>query len=227
MRGPIPSNKVFKFGNNGRLPSKGSYKIPVTLAKKEVTLEMDVVESDLPLLLSKAAMKKAQMKIDLASDTVTAFGNKEKLITTTGGHYCMNLMNTTGEDDNVFFNDVLAVDLLKMTEQEQLKAVEKLHKQFGHTPREKFKTFLKEAKVWNKDIERHLDRIMKSCEGCIKRLRNPDKPVVSLPMAKSFNEKVAIDLKVWKDKLYSPHGGHVVKADNIVFYRSKETQGSY
>ena len=112
----------------------------------------------------------------------------------------MNLINTTGEDDNVFFNDVLAVDLLKMTEQEQRKAVEKLHKQFGHTPREKFKTFLKEAKVWNKDIERHLDRIMKSCEGCIKRLRNPDKPVVSLPMAKSFNEKVAIDLKVWKDK---------------------------
>ena len=35
----------------------------------------------------------------------------------------MNLMNTTGEEDNVFCNDVLAVDLLKMTEQEQLKAI--------------------------------------------------------------------------------------------------------
>ena len=45
VRGPYPSNKVFKFGNNGRLPSMGSYKIPVTLAKKEVTLELDVVES--------------------------------------------------------------------------------------------------------------------------------------------------------------------------------------
>ena len=200
VRGPLPSNKVFKFGNNGRLPSQGSYKIPVTLAKKEVTLEMDVVESDLPLLLSKAAMKKAQMNIDLSDDTVTAFGNKEKLITTSGGHYCMKLIETTGEDENIISNDVLAVDILNLTEKEQLKAVEKLHKQFGHTPREKFKTFLKEANIWNKDIERHLDRIMKSCEGCIKRLRNPDKPVVSLPMAKSFNEKVAIDLKIWKDK---------------------------
>ena len=200
VRGPFPSNKVFKFGNNGRLPSQGAYKIPITLAKKEVILEMDVVESDLPLLLSKAAMKKAQMKIDLAGDMVTAFGNKEKLITTSGGHYCMKLIDTAGEKENVFSNDVLAVDLLNLTEQEQFKAVEKLHKQFGHTPRDKFKTFLKEAKVWNKEIEKHLDRIMKSCEGCIKRKRNPDKPVVSLPMAKSFNEKVAIDLKVWKDK---------------------------
>ena len=66
VRGPLPSNKVFKFGNNGRLASQGSYMIPVTLPKKEVILEMDVVESDLQLLLSKNAMKKAQMKIDLA-----------------------------------------------------------------------------------------------------------------------------------------------------------------
>ena len=86
VRGPLPSNKVFKFGNNGRLLSQGAYKIPVTLAKTDVLLEMDVVESDLPLLLSKKAMKKAQMKIDLAGDTVTAFGNTEKLLTTTGGH---------------------------------------------------------------------------------------------------------------------------------------------
>ena len=200
VKGPVRSDKLFKFGNNGRLPSQGSYKIPITLANKEVMLEMDVVESDLPLLLSKKAMKTAQMKIDLASDTVTVFGNKEKLITTTGGHYCMYLMNKPDNVENVFTNDVLAVDLLNLSEREQFKAVEKLHKQFGHTPREKFKTFLKEANVWSKKIESHLDNIMKSCEGCIKRLRNPDKPVVSMPMAKSFNEKVAIDLKVWKGK---------------------------
>ena len=74
---------------------------------------MDVVESDLPLLLSKKAMKKAQMKIDLAGDTVTAFGNKEKSITT-------------------------SVDLLNLTDQEQFKAVEKLHlhQQFGQFERD-------------------------------------------------------------------------------------------
>ena len=153
VRGPLPSNKVFKFGNNGRLPSQGHYKIPVTLAQKEVLLEMDVVDSDLPLLLSKKAMKKAQMKIDLASDTVTAFGNQEKLLITSGGHYCMSLMNLMNDEKNEYSNDVLAVDLLNSEGQEQYEAVEKLHKQFGHTPREKFKTFLKEAGVWNKEVE--------------------------------------------------------------------------
>ena len=100
-------------------------------------------------------MKKSQMKIDLESDTVTAFGNKEKLITTSWGHYCMSLMNTPEIEKNIFYNDVLAVDLLNLSERDQFEAVEKLHKQFGHTPREKFKTFLKEAKVWNKDIGNH------------------------------------------------------------------------
>ena len=124
VRGPLPSNRVFKFGKNGRLPSLGSYMIPVTLAKKEVILEMDVVESDLPLLLSKKAMKKAQMKIDLAVDTVTAFGNKEKLITTSGGHYCMNLKHIPEMEGQVSSNDVFSVDLLNLTDQEQFKAVE-------------------------------------------------------------------------------------------------------
>ena len=48
-------------------------------------MEMDIVESDMPLLLSKAAMKKARMEIDLVSDTVTVFGNEEKTDHNFGG----------------------------------------------------------------------------------------------------------------------------------------------
>ena len=62
VRGPLASNRVFNFGNNGRLRSMGKYFIPAVLAGTKVTIEMDVVESDIPLLLSKKAMKKAGMK---------------------------------------------------------------------------------------------------------------------------------------------------------------------
>ena len=38
---------------------------------------------------------------------------------------------------------------------------------------------------------------MENCAGCLVRKRNPDKPAVAMPMAHGFNEKLAIDLKVW------------------------------
>ena len=37
---------------------------------------------------------------------------------------------------------------------------------------------------------------MGNCEGCLQRRRNPDRLAVVMPMAESFNEKVAVDLKV-------------------------------
>ena len=52
---------------------KRGYSSKVTLTKK-VILVMDVVESDMPLLLSKNVLRKAQIKIDLARDDVTLFG---------------------------------------------------------------------------------------------------------------------------------------------------------
>ena len=59
---------------------------------------------------------------------------------------------------------------------------------------------MKDAKAWHAGLEKHLDKIISQCVGCIKKKRNPAKPVVGLPMAKEFNEKVAIDLKKWNNK---------------------------
>ena len=65
------NKKVFKFGNNGKLSSRGKYFLPPNLAGKSIILGVYVIDSDVPLLLSKKAMKKAGMKIDLKDDTVT------------------------------------------------------------------------------------------------------------------------------------------------------------
>ena len=48
---------------------KGEYNLPAVIAGKEVTIKTDVVESDIPMLLSRQAMKTDGVKIDLESDT--------------------------------------------------------------------------------------------------------------------------------------------------------------
>ena len=74
IKGPVSSNRVFRFGNSWKLPSLGKYVIPAFLAGKRGTLEIDIVNSNIPLLLSMKAMKKAEMKIDIVEDTAEIFG---------------------------------------------------------------------------------------------------------------------------------------------------------
>ena len=93
LRGPLPSSRVFKFGNNGTLRSKGTYVLPVVIAGSNATIKTDVVESDIPLLLFKIAMKKAKMKINLEKDRCEIFGKEVELMTTSSGHYCVPLLS--------------------------------------------------------------------------------------------------------------------------------------
>ena len=65
--------RVFKCDGGTRLKSKGEYNLPSVIADKEVIIRTDVVESDTPLLLSRTAMKKAAIKMDLENDS--AFSN--------------------------------------------------------------------------------------------------------------------------------------------------------
>ena len=81
--------KTFKFGGGKRLKSKGKYNLPAVIAGKEVTIKTDVVESDIPLLLSRQAMETAEVKMDLENDTAQIFDKDIALNLTTSGHYCI------------------------------------------------------------------------------------------------------------------------------------------
>ena len=192
VRGPELSNRLFKFGNNGMLRSLGHYSVPAMVAGKSCVIDFDLIDSDIPLLMSKKAMKKMKMRIDLEKDTACIWGTTVELKTTNSGHYLLSLL---GDAEEVNIAWVLAINLEILSEKEKLKQMKKLHKQFGHTPKAKFVTFMKDANVWHESLEKHLDMIISECRGCLILKRRPDKPVVSMPMASTFNEKVAIDLK--------------------------------
>ena len=63
------------------------------IGKQEIDLETNVVDTDIPLLLSESAMKKPSIVIGFDKDTAVMFGEKQKLIKTTSGHYAIPLTN--------------------------------------------------------------------------------------------------------------------------------------
>ena len=188
----VPSDKMFKFGGGERLKSGGHYIIPATVVGKEILIKTDVVQSDIPLLLSKESMKKAGVKLDLQKDTAEIFGVDVTLNETSSGHYCVPI------DKQEEF--VCAVKLEQMNDEEKFKTIQKLHRQFAHPPQKKLKLLLSDAGVWKDDYEEIMTKIYDRCGICKLYKKTPPRPVVALPMASRFNQKVCIDLKKWNDK---------------------------
>ena len=93
-------------------------------------LDVEVVNNDIPLLISKGAMKQMGLTLDFSTDTVTLSNGKViKLMCTSSGHYCLPLSQTLLDRCEV--NVVLNLEPLKTSTREQKKKKAlKLHKQF-------------------------------------------------------------------------------------------------
>ena len=55
---------TFRFGDRRGVTSKMTVILPATIGHTKVNIKTDVVEADIPLLLSKYSMKKADTTID-------------------------------------------------------------------------------------------------------------------------------------------------------------------
>ena len=75
----MKSKKVFKFGNNLKFKSEREYRIPAIIAGRRVMIRTDVVASEILLLLSRSAMKNAQMKLNLQDNKANIFGQEVDL----------------------------------------------------------------------------------------------------------------------------------------------------
>ena len=51
----------------------------------------------------------------------------------------------------------------------------------------------------------------------VMKMRNRDRPQVSLPLASQFNEKVCIDLNIWKKTTYFAHNRYIQQAHHLCF----------
>ena len=196
VEGPLESQKSFVFGNQGKLKSIAKYKMPVKIGGELNHIVIDVISSDIPLLLSKSEMKRIGITLDMKNDKGYINDKPMPLTTTSAGHYTVDLLNASEEIEEV---NITELDI--KNDEAQMNALTKIHKQFGHRPKRQFVTILKEAGKWQDKFSAMIDVIMNKCEGCILRKRTPDRPAVAVPLSSDFGQVLGMDLKIWdKDK---------------------------
>ena len=140
-------------------------------------------------------MKEARVKLDLENDTAEIFGTQMALNHTQSGHYCVPIDRT----EKIPIENVCAVKLHELSNKELHNTLLKLHRQFAHPSEKKLVSLLRDAGVWKEDYVDVMRQICDTCDVCKMYNRTPPRPVVALPLASRFNEKVAMDLKKWLD----------------------------
>ena len=190
------SNMNFKFGDGSIIKSLKRVVFPAILAGYRCRIKTDVIDTDIPLLFGKPSMKKAGVKIDLKTDSAIILGKHVDLSCTASGHYCIPISDFKGGNQHI--HQVLMMEGNCTAWKDIEKQVMKLHKQFGHPSSRKLIQLMKDAGIMNEHYFQLVNQISETCDICQKFKRSPSKPVVSMPMAREFNETVAMDLKEWK-----------------------------
>ena len=197
------SETIFKFGNGKICHSIKRITIPVVIAGQNVLLTTEVIENDIPLLLSKDTMKKANTYIDFANDKII-LNKKVPVKFTTSGHYCIPMGKIVDDNhDKVLKSESILFcdDVNELSNVEKEKIAIKLHRQFSHPSSDKLIPLLKDANINDKQLFDMVKNINGNCKVCQKYKKPKPKPIVSFPLAKTFTETVALDLKEWKSNL--------------------------
>ena len=199
---------TFKFGDNKPTVSYQKYHLPATVCNKEVNILTEVVEDNIPLLISKKSMVDAKMILDFGENTVTAFGHTQKLLCSPSGHTSIPLKNVSVHNDVCFCTQSnVVLHSLNFKDSDKKRVATKLHKQFGHPRPKQLKELIKTAGKEDKELFKEIDEIEKRCEVC-KRYKQPElRPIVSMPLARKFNDTVSMDLKCYDAKkgIYFQH----------------------
>ena len=200
IKGPFSTGTEFTFGNNQSLVSGKAYKVPIIIGQELYDIIIDVIPSDIPLLLSKGHMKQIGISLNMTDDTATANGKPLKVSTTSAGHFIVSLLGDNDQEDTMLIQEIMAADLITANEKKVFHMLDKVHRQLGHRPKRVFIETLKSAEQWKESFGPMVDKIIDGCQGCLLRKRNPDRPVVALCPSKDFNEVVGLDLKIRKGR---------------------------
>ena len=208
----IKGVRTFKFGNCNKLNSHYKLILPCVIADIEVTIITDVMDSDIPLVLSKDAIKRAGTCFNFEDDSVTMLKTKIPLSCTSSGHYYSPI--TKPLPDKRKFKHILFIKEIssKNTAKKKKKAT-KLHRQFSHPSSKKLCNLVKNAGVTDPEFIKILQTLPSSCELCIRYKKTEPKPIVG-----NFNmASVTSGSKsgISKKSLYKPAPKKKIKAKHI------------
>ena len=144
-------------------------------------------------------MKTANMTLNFKNDTVIIFGELEKLIATKSVHYALPISPYSKILNNIVTGTNPNITLITISNESKHMII-KLHRPFSHPTLEKLLKLLNCAdKSWNNDekLKHHIQKVSEECTICQVYQKPPPRPVVGLPLASSFQECVAMDLKFY------------------------------
>ena len=200
------SSVPYKFGGSEVINSNLRVVIPIYVGSQQGNLETEVVDSDLPLLISKDTMKKSGMVLNFDRDTATFNGEDVNLGTTSSGHYFLTLtkprnqMNLVEQEKALPEQEKAVIAFMTFnvegkTQQEKDRTVKKLHTQFGHPSHEKLIKLVKVAGCEDVSFMKMIKEYTEKCEICLKYSRKNPRPVVGMSLSSDFNGTIAMDLK--------------------------------
>ena len=169
------SSHKFRFGDGKHYKSEKYVILPIYINGHRYELGVEVVDCDIPLLLSRETLHRANACIDIANDSIQILGESVPMITTTSGHICLRIgrsLNMDNSETKRIMNSILFTSPLSDVETVDIrKKVLKLHKQFAHPTAQRLKDLIKNSNMFedkNSDIFKVVDDVTESCQICKK-----------------------------------------------------------
>ena len=221
------STNIFRFGDGQQIQSMRQVCIPVKIGSMDVMLETDIIDRDIPLLLSRESMKKAGMTLYFEHDTAVIFGTPVHLTVTKSGHYTLPLTRPVQLMAHQKVSRNVKFTLEVSASQSKHETALKLHRQFAHAPVSRIVALLNAAgEPWASDsaLKQSLENVAVNCGTCKAYGKAKSRPVVGLPLANRFQETVALDLKFYDSKILVHMIDHATRLSSCVRIPSKKPE---
>lgn len=189
------TSSTFKFGDGKECIANENVILPVVIGKNLYKLSVDVVDNELPLLISRKSMKSLGIKLNFERDLIEIENMKIPLYISSSGHYCIPL--TPCDLDVKYSNIILhAANISGLSRIDKMKKALKLHRQFPHASKEKLIKLVKSSGMKeNKEFFKCIEECCDTCDTCKMYKRPYHRPIVCLPIADRFNQVLCMDLK--------------------------------
>ncbi|XP_063726781.1 uncharacterized protein LOC134854457 [Symsagittifera roscoffensis] len=185
------------FGDGACQNAKYKAFLPAKFGSLSCFVSCDVIDGELPLLLSVKSMESAKFVLNFDGKFVAIQESDEKLDLkrTSTGHLLLNI--------HPGYEDVC----LAVFAQSDFK---KMHRQFGHCSAKRLEQLLKQSGYKSATLQSDVESVVDECETCKKFGRAKPKPSVSLPLAVKFNQVVSMDLHKLSELGPNTHYLHLI-----------------
>ena len=210
-------NSSYKFGGAGIYRSQKLVIAPVYVGGARKVIKFDVVQTDIPLLLSLKMMQKLKMNILCREheDNMAKVGDTTFKLHFSEGHLYIPLGKAASKASVLFKeepgnnNIVFLATGNIFTQGKEVEQIRKIHIGAGHAPLHKMRTLLKEAGQWTDKIKELVSGVLQECN--VRRCRETGElqkkdPHASVKIARELGDLVSVDLKIrrgGRDILYA------------------------